>query len=101
MTVTEKRLTRTGGRCGPWVELQRPKPTPVADRYAYWSSPPPELSDRCLYWVRQIDAGWHPNRRLRQEGYDASAEWYGVHIWEYLYVLCPLMDDAQSGGKAR
>lgn len=79
----------SGGR--PWVVLEKPKPPRVQDRYRYWSERPPALSARCQYWVRQIERGWMPNRRISREGYDNSSDWYGVFIWEYLNVLAPMV----------
>lgn len=86
-----KGVLKTGGQNTAWVELEKPKPARVDDRYRYWSDAPPELSPRCLYWLRQIERGWRPNRRIGGEGYDAAAEWYGVYIWEYLNALLPAL----------
>lgn len=83
--------TKTGGGGGPWVTLERPKPPKVDDHYLYWGEQPPELSERCRYWVRQIKAGWRPNRKISGEGYDSQSEWYGVYIWELMHVLWPLL----------
>lgn len=80
---------KTGGWGSPWVTLERPKPPRVTDRYAYWGEPPPVRSERCWYWMRQIDRGWRPNRAIDSHCYDCSAEWYGIWIWEYLNVLAP------------
>lgn len=79
---------------GTWVDLETPKPKPVEDHYAYWTDPPPEMSERCAYWLRQIDRGWLPNRFWRREGYDTSAgDLYGVYIWEWLNVLQPTISE--------
>ena len=69
-------------------------PPRVKDQYEYWHSdnPPPERSARCQYWLEQIAAGWRPNARISCLGYDDSAEFYGVYIWEYLNVLSPFLD---------
>ena len=56
-----------------------------------WSEPPPELSERCRWWVRRIKAGWTGNRRTASMGYHVAAEYYGVYIWEYLNVISPLL----------
>lgn len=90
---------KTGTLGRPWVELP-PKPTAVVDRYRYWTDRPPLLSDRCVYWLEQIERGWLPSRRVRREGYDSSAEWYGVWIWEYLNVIAPALS-AASPSRAR
>lgn len=57
----------------------------------YWGDKPPRPSHRCVYWLLRFKAGWAPNRRIRSFGYYASAEWYGVWIWEYLNVLAPII----------
>jgi hypothetical protein len=67
------------------------------DRYDYWLEPPPEPSPKLAEWVSKIDRGWRPNRRIRTMGYDESAEFYGVYIWEYLNVISPLIaEQAES-----
>lgn len=86
--------TGSGGR--PWVELDRPKPPRVADHYAFWGDPPPERSERCAYWLRQIERGWTPNKYLSREGYDSSSEWFGVYIWEYVNVLSPAIERVRN-----
>lgn len=82
---------KTGGGQTSWVDLERPKPPAVDDRYRYWGSPPPERSPRCRYWLRQIERGWRPNRFVRRRGYDEAAEWYGVYLWEYLNSIRPAL----------
>jgi hypothetical protein len=79
---------KTGGWNTDWVPLEA-KPPRVADRYQHWADPPPEPSERCRYWLAQIERGWRPNRAIAAHGYDAAAQWYGVWIWEYLHVLAP------------
>lgn len=82
-------VLKLGGLGRPRIELDKPKPPRVDDIYRYWGDPPPELSERCQYWVRQIAKGWFPNRRIRAECRDCSAEWYGIYIWEYINVIYP------------
>jgi hypothetical protein len=82
---------RTGGGGGPWVELEHPKPPRVANPYDFWTEAPPERSERCAYWLRQIEHGWRPNKYLAGEGYDAAAHWYGIYIWEYLNLIYPAL----------
>src|SRR5882757_3439180 len=66
------------------------KPPAVADRDAYWGAAPPTPSPRLAYWLRRLDEGsWHPNKYFRRQGYDGSAGWAGVYVWEYLHVLAP------------
>lgn len=83
--------SKTGGMSTAWVTLESPKPPPVQGHCQYWQDPPPAPSPRCEYWVRQIQRGWRPNRRIRMEGYYSSAEWYGIYIWEYLNVISPMI----------
>lgn len=78
---------KTGGGGAPWLAIESPKPPRVPDHYRYWTKPPPEPSARLRYWMRQIDRGWRPNRRLLSESYDTSAQWYGVWMWEYLHII--------------
>lgn len=82
---------KTGSENRPWITLESPKPPPVAEVEDYWGSPPPGLSARCWYWMRQIERGWLPNRRISGEGYHSSAIWYGVWIWEWLNIIYPLI----------
>lgn len=35
---------------------------------------------------------------MRRLGYDCSAQYYGVYIWEWLNVLAPLIEREISGG---
>jgi hypothetical protein len=87
---------KTGGWSTRWVELEKPKPPPVADRYLYWTHPPEEPSERCRYWLRQIDRGWRPNHAISTMGYDEGAGWYGVYIWEYLYLVAPRLAELRG-----
>lgn len=83
---------KTGGWGGLWVVLEKPKPPRVDDVELYWAEGGPAvLSARCAYWVRQIQAGWRPSRRIGGEGYYGSAEWYGIYIGEYVTVIQPLL----------
>lgn len=81
---------KTGGMGTAWVTLP-PKPARVSDHYSFWAEPPPELSERCTYWVEQLERGWVPNRHVRIEGYDAASQWFGVYIWEYLNIISPMI----------
>lgn len=67
------------------------KKIPPVDQYAYWENPPPEASPRLQYWKDKIASGWRPNKRVRKMGYDNSAEFFGVYMWEYLHVISPLL----------
>ena len=93
MTAEKGGTRKTGGGGGQWVEYDSPKPPAVADHYTFWLDPPPSRSDRCAWWERQIARGWRPSRRVAREGYDASAQWFGVWLWEYLNVLVPAMSE--------
>lgn len=86
---------KTGGWNTTWVTLE-PKPARVADRYLYWLDPPTEVSERCRYWLRQIERGWRPNRLISGHCYDCSAEWYGVYIWEYLHLIAPRLAELRQ-----
>lgn len=68
-----------------------PFPRRVADMYEYWEGPPPARSPRCQHWEERIAQGWRPNRRVLAMGYDERAEFFGVHLWESLHVLEPLL----------
>lgn len=87
---------KTGGGNTDWVEYDSPKPPPVDDSYRYWGDAPPELSDRCLWWVRQISRGWQPNKHIRRECRDCSAQWYGVYLWEFINVIYPALKDMEK-----
>jgi hypothetical protein len=71
--------------------MKPPAPPRVSDSYLFWVTSPPELSARCAWWTRRIRGGWRPGRRLRELGYDTSARYYGVYVWEYLNVISPLL----------
>lgn len=62
------------------------------DHYVYWEGPPPKPSPKLLRWVAKIEAGWRPNRRVRQMGRDACQIFYDVYQWEWLHVIAPLLD---------
>lgn len=83
-----------------WIHLE-PKPPRVNDIEDYWADQPPTPSERCTYWVRQMQRGWLPNRRISGEGYYGAAEWYGVYLWEYLHVLAPLIAQGRAEARSR
>ncbi|MFI5436442.1 hypothetical protein ACHMZP_32160 [Rhodococcus baikonurensis] len=87
---------KTGSGNRRWMVLERPKPVKVSDAEDYWLFAPSQLSRRCAYWVRQIERGWLPNRRIVREGYQNGADWFGVYIWEYLNVLDPLITQKRT-----
>jgi hypothetical protein len=93
--------SKTGSGGGPWVELEAPRPPKVEDHYKYWGDPPPETSERCKWWLRQIERGWKPNRRVRAECYDCSAEWYGIYIWEFTELICPALQNGRMADLER
>jgi hypothetical protein len=68
----------------------------MKDITVYWTSAPPEQSERCSHWVQRINEGWRPNKRLRRMGYFEAAMFYRVYIWEYLNVLRPLLEEKES-----
>lgn len=63
----------------------------MIDIYQYWNDPPPEPSPRLIPWIKKIQAGWKPNRRIRQMGYETRCDFFGVYLWEYWNVLIPLL----------
>jgi hypothetical protein len=64
----------------------------VDDVMRYWGDPPPEPSARCLYWQRRFREGtWKPNKYLARQGYHSSAIRLGIFIWEWRYVMAPLL----------
>jgi hypothetical protein len=71
-------------------------PPPRVDRYVYWLDQPPEPSTRLQWWLDRITAGWRPNRRIRAMGYDESADWFGIYIWEWTNVLWPRLAEVQT-----
>lgn len=58
----------------------------------YWLIPPPMMSKGCERTLAKLNAGWRPNRRIRQMGYYESAEFYRCYIWEWLNVISPAID---------
>lgn len=72
------------------MKSQNQKPPQVAEVEEFWTSEPPERSDRCKWWVRRFAEGFTPNKRISKMGYHERAEFYGVYIWELLNVLRPL-----------
>jgi hypothetical protein len=64
---------------------------PRVARYDYWENPPSEPSPRLAIWLKRIEEGWKPNRRISQMGYDDSAYFFGVYIWEYIHVIFPAL----------
>lgn len=92
--VSTTSRARTGTYGQPWVELEKPKPPriPSGQHYDYWGERPPEISARCLYWLRQIERGWLPPARVRCEGYDSASVWYGVYIWEWTNLIYPKVE---------
>lgn len=66
------------------------------DHYKYWTEKPPEPSPRLAIWVEKIKHGWKMNKRFRKEGYDSRCQMFGVYMWEYFHVLCPLLGDGSN-----
>lgn len=65
-------------------------PPKVDDYTEFWVAAPPERSPRCVYWVNKLRAGWVPNRRIQLMNYDEASQFYGIYIWEYLYIIFPM-----------
>jgi hypothetical protein len=72
-------------------------PARVKDHYEYWANPPPILSAKCTYWLVRIRNGWKRNNRILKMGYDESAEFFGVYIWEYINILTPELRRNEDG----
>jgi urease accessory protein UreF len=73
------------------------KPPAVDDVYRYWVSPPPEQSPRVAYWVRRLDEGsWHLTARLAEQGWDFMADWLGVYLWEWTWIILPKCREIES-----
>lgn len=70
------------------------KPPAVSNPYLYWGDPPPTPSPRLVWWLERIRQGWSPNRRIGGMGYDESAHWYGVYIWEWQNAIRPALEEA-------
>jgi hypothetical protein len=68
-------------------------PKRVENVEEYWTKPPPERSPRCWYWLKQIENGWRPNKRVRSMGYHERADFYGVWIWESINVIDPKLEE--------
>lgn len=88
---------KTGGGGGEWVVLEAPRPPKVKDIYANTGRDTGELSERCRWWLRQIERGWRPNRRIASECWECSADWYGVYGWEFMDVICPALKNGRLG----
>lgn len=64
-----------------------PAPPRVDDIERYWTTKPPQISPRAMWWMERIAGGWRPNKRVRSMGYDEASAYYGVYIWEYLELI--------------
>lgn len=71
-------------------------PAPVDDRYLYWGERPPELSERCIWWLDCLAVNHDLNDLTVQQlvdltppcaNYDDSAEALGVWLWEWHHIL--------------
>lgn len=71
--------------------MKAPAPPRVDSIETFWSERPPSPSPRLVYWLERIADGWRPNRRVRIRGYDASAHYFGIYIWEELHVMSPVL----------
>lgn len=66
-------------------------PPRVDNVEAYWGQLPEQPSERLKFWIKQVENGWLPNRRISTMGYYESAEFYGIYIEEYLTILSPII----------
>lgn len=85
--MTPKHPTGSGG--GPWVEYLSPKPPPVLERDEVWGFAPLQISERCAWWLQQLENGWRPPRRVSGLGWDGQAQWFGVYAWEWRNLIRP------------
>lgn len=76
--------------------MKPPTPTKVKDCTEYWTTPPPNPSARCTYWVERIKNGWRPNRRVNQMGFGEASLFFGIYVWEYRNVIIPLMEEKED-----
>lgn len=76
--------------------MRPPTPPRVENDELYWTEPPPEPSARLIYWVARIRAGWKENRRLGMMGTGEATDFFGVYIYEYLYVIAPMLDTRRT-----
>lgn len=72
---------------------QRDKIAPprVDDVEKYYLKLPSEISPRCAWWLKRIEAGWVGNRRTGDNGYYDAAEYFGVYISEYIQLIMPAL----------
>jgi hypothetical protein len=81
------------------------KPPPVPKPIHFNCAPPPELSGRCLYWLRRADQGnWRANRRFWEQEDEGRAILLGAFVWEVRNVIVPLLanlKEATSSSCAR
>lgn len=77
-----------GGEGLPRVHYVGPKPPRVEDGDLYMADPPPEISERCKFWLEQIAKGWRPNKRIRTWCGCCSHDEYGVYVWEFQNLIC-------------
>lgn len=60
----------------------------------YWDTAPPHPTPILEHWLFNIEKGWRPNNRVRKMGYHDSARFYKVYIFEYLYRIKPILEEA-------
>jgi hypothetical protein len=82
-------------------------PPPVSDRYEYWGERPPELSDRCIWWLDYLAVNHGLTCRQLVDltpscaGYDESAEALGVWLWEWHHILYHVLTNRIAEKRAR
>lgn len=91
------KLLKLGGGGMPRIEFDSPKPPPVHDHYDTSTEKSGVLSERCQWWLRQIERGWRPNRRILNCCWDCNSEWLGVYGWEYTDVICVALGNGRFG----
>lgn len=72
-------------------------------RYDFMHSrQPPEISERCRWWVDRIqNRGWIGNKRTMAMGYEDATEYFGVYVWEWVHVIQPLLSERWEANKPK
>lgn len=91
------RHKKTGGGGGRWVVFDSIRPPAVKDHYSNHTEASGELSERCKWWLHQIDRGWRPNRRMLNCCWDCNSERLGVYAWEYMGPICVALKNGRFG----
>lgn len=73
------------------------KPPHVGYSAHFCYSPPPQLSERCRYWLRRADEGnWRANRHFWKQGLIGRAHLLGVRGWEIDNLIVPFLANLKA-----